>query len=775
MALRNVVEGFGGSTTTDQQDTEQQEQEQETQGREKQDRGADKEEPDSQGDESSPKESGTDQESSGVIDSLGSAARDVASSVGGVGGQAKETAKSGEEAVEETKSNSKSKDDPKPKKDDNSGDKAGTGGGSDSPKVDVSFENSPSSSSGATQSSASTQQIEREKEVQESTAKENLQREAGEVAAAKDSTVEKTQEFVMSTPSATSSLLGQEDREEAIEDLAREGSPSAKVFVGGEVIEAAGVRTTQVLDEQVPEFAVGPKVGLPGSEGEEVGTQVRNVAVDAPAGVGVIGSLAPRAAADFGLAVEDAAGKTDVSEEARSDAGETGEALQQGGETVAEGIQEEPIGAALEVAAPGVGGRFARGASGRVPSSPRRSFVADERATAELTGRQRGGTSSGDADITLDESNIADVESRADVADAVEQRKQQRQIRIDRRQRRREEMGPPEPDPEVEVRTVDNRPGGDYVADKSPDLSRSGPTETQKRAFRSRQSTSDGDLDLTPRERQLAAQLRRESPDADLRESDLAPEAEELTVEAPGDLSVASRTTRTSAATGSVVSEGNERIETAQQSEVTQDDPSPPGVEEDLQTGGFLEETTGGLTELYEEGQEQFEELRDPATERTVTDTDAGPGSDTDTGVGSNTDTGLGTETGTDTTARQDDGQTTRPGQDQNTTPEPKPPGQEPRPRPEPPGTRPRPRPTPDPRPRPDPGPRFTPDPDPTPRRPRRPEIEPEADNGDSDRRRRRSPGVDVDKFENPVSETPFEDIEEDFEALDGLGELEDI
>ncbi len=771
MPLRNVVEGFGGSTTTSQQ--QQQQEQQEQQEAEEETISDDSTEP--QTEDTTAQQSAATQDSGGFFGSIGDTVRNVAGSVGSVADQARDTAETGEEAVEETQTSSESQD---------SGSSEGSTARSnqdqpeqsgDVPEVDVSFGNSPSANQGATQSSASADQIERAEEVRDMSAREKLEREAGEVAEAKDATVTDYQNYVMNTTSATSSLFGQQEREEAIEDLAQEGSFSAKVFVGGEAIEATGVRTSNILDENIPEFAVGPKVGLPGTEGEEVGTQVRNFAVEAPAGAGVVGGFAPRIAGDFGLAVEDRLGTTDVDAAARSDLGESTAAVEQAGTTVAQGIKEEPIGAVLDVAAPGVATGVSRGVPGRISSGQRRSFISDERATADLTGRQRVQGSGSDVDITLDESNIADVDSRADVADAVEQRKQQRRIRIDRRQRRREEMGPPEPDPEIEVRTVDNRPGGDYVADKSPDLSRSGPTETQQRAFRSRSSSSDTDLDLTPRERQLAAQLRRETPDADLRESDLAPEAEELTVEPPTDQSVAGPTARTSAATGSVVSEAMERMDAAQQSEVTQDNASPSGVEEDLGTGGFLEETASGLTELYEESQEQFQELRDRATERTVTDTDTGPASDTDTGLGSDTDTGLGIDTGTDTTAGQDDDHTTLPGQDQNTTPEPKPPGEDSRPRPEPPGMTPRPRPTPGRRPGPDPGPRFTPDPDPNPRRPRRPEIEPESDNGDSDRRRRRWPGVDVDQFENPVSETPFEDIEEDFEALDGLADLEDI
>jgi uncharacterized membrane protein YcgQ (UPF0703/DUF1980 family) len=216
--------------------------------------------------------------------------------------------------------------------------------------------------------------------------RERLSDAAGDVRSNVQSQVDKTQDRVLSNTSPTSAMFDQAQRERQIEQLAREGSVSAKVFVGGEVLEDTGVQTTQALDDRVPELEVGPKVGI-GTEGEEVGEQLRNVAVEAPAGAGMLASLGPRAAADIGLATEKRLGTTDFdNDEVRTDASEVPGGLERAGGQMAQGIREEPVGFAAEIAAPTVGVKGARtarrAASSDGPTFRTSEFLADDTATA---------------------------------------------------------------------------------------------------------------------------------------------------------------------------------------------------------------------------------------------------------------------------------------------------------------------------------------------------------------------------------------------------------
>lgn len=177
-------------------------------------------------------------------------------------------------------------------------------------------------------------------------------------------------ETLTSEESPGAQFFGTGARERAIEQEAREGSVFAKTFVGGEAIEQAGLEASRAVDKIVPDapgsteltfrvrgqgrvntgIELNPRVGV-GTEGERVATQVRNIAVEAPAGAGVIGGLGPKAVGDIGVRAEEALGR-DVGVDATITAGQTRGALEQAGVKTLEGIKEEPVGAALEAAAP---------------------------------------------------------------------------------------------------------------------------------------------------------------------------------------------------------------------------------------------------------------------------------------------------------------------------------------------------------------------------------------------------------------------------------------
>ncbi|SDD79558.1 hypothetical protein, partial [Natrinema hispanicum] len=213
-----------------------------------------------------------------------------------------------------------------------------------------------------------------------------------------------------------------------------------------------------------------------------------------------------------------------------------------------------------------------------------------------------------------------------------------------------------------EPATVDTRPGGDYtapdrggdyVADRSPDTSRSGPTDAQSSTPRS----VGLDSDLSPRESQLAARLGRETPDADLRGVD---ETRRLT---PGvDLREVGSSTATSsrsatAAGGAVgvfdpVGEMEDLRTQAEQSGVRADDSPPTG------TGGVfdlptLEDTEGLLTGIQDNRDDILGPEIEPG-ESTATGTGTRTGQTPDVGTQPDVGTAIGTLPGvaTDTDAR---------------------------------------------------------------------------------------------------------------------------
>ena len=176
---------------------------------------------------------------------------------------------------------------------------------------------------------------------------------------------------VLNRTSPASQLFGLEEREQAIEAEAQQGSRSAQVFVGGESLEAAGVDASRAVDDVVPDpgfleesqeiplvtsFAPGatvdvnPKLGV-GREGTRPAESVRNFVVEAPAGAGVVAGLGPRAVGDAGLRVEDALGR-DVDTEAQATGSETVGGVESAGETVAEGARQDPVGTGLDLALP---------------------------------------------------------------------------------------------------------------------------------------------------------------------------------------------------------------------------------------------------------------------------------------------------------------------------------------------------------------------------------------------------------------------------------------
>jgi hypothetical protein len=190
----------------------------------------------------------------------------------------------------------------------------------------------------------------------------------------------------------------------------------------------------------------------------------------------------------------------------------------------------------------------------------------------------------------------------------------------DRRQDRRRSAQPPDVDPDTgfdreQPRTVSRR--DTTAVDVAPgERSRSGPTQSQREAGRSRR-TSTFDIDLTPRERQIAAQQAR--PDRDFR---VRPE-----VRFDDDLSVASRSgaptpTLTRSETAAGVGAGASVIEGAQQR------------------------------------QEQAEAVLPGVDERTAVfdgiDTDAAIGPDIDVGVDTDPDVDSDVDTGVDADSRID-------------------------------------------------------------------------------------------------------------------------
>lgn len=285
---------------------------------------------------------------------------------------------------------------------------------------------------------------------------------------------------VTDRPSVTSRFLGNIKRERAIEQEAQEGSFSAGVFVGGEVIEDVGVDITRTLDEggdlpgpitapartvlgdetasdvfkAVPlvtesgeftgvpfknigdvnvggdfeddplgtgiaigattaadpsgttintstEVNINPRVGLPGTQGERISTQLRNVLVEAPAGIGVVGSLGPRAAGDIGLQLESTVGGRDVDPDAFESPEQVGAQTAAVGQKTAEGIAKEPLGAATEAAA----GFALRGVSPvrvRRFDLPQRTPDAPDTTLSRRLGARAQGLRRGDTDVSQD-------------------------------------------------------------------------------------------------------------------------------------------------------------------------------------------------------------------------------------------------------------------------------------------------------------------------------------------------------------------------------------
>jgi hypothetical protein len=177
-------------------------------------------------------------------------------------------------------------------------------------------------------------------------------------------------ERLLNRTSPASKLFGLEEREQAIETEAQEGSRSGQVFVGGEALEAVGVDATRELDEFTPDpdflgesqevpfvtsagrttVDVNPKLGV-GREGTRVGAGVREFVVSKPAEAGGLLALGPRAAGDTGLRVEDALGR-DVESEAQATGAESIEGVETGGAKVVEGARQNPVGAGLDVLLP---------------------------------------------------------------------------------------------------------------------------------------------------------------------------------------------------------------------------------------------------------------------------------------------------------------------------------------------------------------------------------------------------------------------------------------
>lgn len=212
-----------------------------------------------------------------------------------------------------------------------------------------------------------------------------------------------------SAPGPTQQVFGAEqaDREQAMAELATDGSVGGAIFTGGRAIELGGQRATERLDDAVPDVERGPAITgrsigeaamsldprrLDDPDGTPAAQQVRNVAVSVPAGVGLLGGLGPRATGDVLSQAERVVTGRDVPNEATMTAGETGRALRTGGENVLIGVAEEPVGAFAAGVGPTAAGPVARGArSGArrtresLPDEPVGAFVRDDRAQQTLT------------------------------------------------------------------------------------------------------------------------------------------------------------------------------------------------------------------------------------------------------------------------------------------------------------------------------------------------------------------------------------------------------
>ncbi|MGK7294862.1 MAG: hypothetical protein ACNS61_03415, partial [Candidatus Wenzhouxiangella sp. M2_3B_020] len=239
-----------------------------------------------------------------------------------------------------------------------------------------------------------------------------------------------------------------------------------------------GRSAPNVIDAQIAVTeAVGDATGI---ETPEYGTisDLNDQFKRGGARLGFEGVLAADRIADTAAGLEGVGEETDAS---AADIAETGAAFGvQAGEGFATNAQERPVetfgqlaggAAAGAVFGAGIGStRFGTGGTGQAlrtldfdPASTavrggrrlRRGideFRDADRAQANLGSLGRRG---GDGETT--EIEIADVERTADVEDAFEQQIQQRRIESDRRQRREQEMKPPEPDSDPDPRTLPER------------------------------------------------------------------------------------------------------------------------------------------------------------------------------------------------------------------------------------------------------------------------------------------------------------------------------
>ncbi len=257
-------------------------------------------------------------------------------------------------------------------------------------------------------------------------------------------------------------------------------------------------------------------------------------------------------------------------------------------------------------------GSLARTRAQRTPSTPRRrSFAGDNRGQmtiGDVPGKKRRGdgdsgssssSSGGSGGNSILPDNIDEMLNRAENAQSrrdANKRAEQNIIEKRLEEGRRQERGD-------EPRTVDTRPGGDYtapdrggdfVASRSPDTSRSGPTNTQSSAGR-----SGMDTELSPRESQLASKLGRQTPEGDLRGFDATSRAPSTDLRAKMSAGSRSRRTMASGAAGATasdsVAEMGARLEDAQQPEVTAGDTSPPGTMEDTSVSGRSGTDSGAL------------------------------------------------------------------------------------------------------------------------------------------------------------------------------------
>lgn len=172
----------------------------------------------------------------------------------------------------------------------------------------------------------------------------------------------------------------------------------------------------------------------------------------------------------------------------------------------------------------------ARGTPERVGSDVRR-IARSERGQGQIPRSRDGGGDGGGGGIM---ESLEDELARFERGERMRRAEQGAREIVERgrelAQRRR--SSPSYEDGEIAARTVDNRPGGDYVSEldyeprtvsRSPDYSRSGPTATQQRAFSGRGSY-EYDQASSSVERYLEAQRTDVADSAD----EISPAAQEL-------------------------------------------------------------------------------------------------------------------------------------------------------------------------------------------------------------------------------------------------------